>query len=209
MDAQSSIYPARGPLSADGNTGSTKMVSMKHLGIALSLVILVACSQRADLDDFIEGAGAVAIGMTESEVSKALNAQSEARKGNEVAWRLDKRSHPGSASGSFVNGYLSGIQFTADLSAPAPPRIDKAAADALSNKETALRAISHKLTIAEVEAAAGGRGRRASWVLTMGQGNTIRSISIWVWEINPGGKLLIVSEERGEAGQPYVRSMGQ
>jgi hypothetical protein len=58
----------------------------------------------------------------------------------------------------------------------------------------------------EVETAAGRRGRRASWALTMGQGNTTRTVSTWVWEVEPGGKLLIVSVEGGKASQPYVRT---
>jgi hypothetical protein len=191
-----------------------RVTAMKRFGAALCMVILTACgrasfqnSQRAGLEDFIEGANAVAIGMTEAEVSQALGAQPEVRKGNEVVWHLDNRTHPGYASGGFANGYLSGIEFKADLNSPAPPRIDKAAADALTNKEVALRAINKQLAIAEVMSTAGGRGRLASWVLTMGQGNSTRTISTWVWEINPGGKLLVVSEEGGKASQPDVRAM--
>jgi hypothetical protein len=191
------------------------VLAIKYFGATLGIALLIACgrtstqqSQRADLGDFIEGASTVAIGMSEAEVSRALRAEPELRKGNEVVWRLDKRAHPGFASAGFVNGYLSGVEFTASLESPPWPRIDKATADALTNNEVALRAIDNKLTIAEVLHAAGVRGRRAVWVLTMGQGNTTRTISTWAWEIDPGGKFLFVSEEAGKASQPYVRTMG-
>ena len=127
------------------------------------------------------------------------------RQNFDVAWQLEQRPHPGVAVGSFPNGYLTGIKFTARLDMPPPPRIDKSIADAVTKYDIVKRAIDGELTLREVEASAGVNGRLATWTLAMGQGRTTRSLSDWVWEINPGRKFLIVSEEDGRADRPYVR----
>jgi hypothetical protein len=157
----------------------------------------------------MEGATRVAIGMTESEVSRALGDEPSQRKGTDVAWRLEQGAHPGVAVGSFIDGHMTGITFTANLDTPAPLRIEKAAADALNTTDITQRSVDGRLTLAEIEAAVGARGRRLDWTLAMGQGRSTRSISHWVWEINPGGKVLIVSEEGGKASQPFVRTVNR
>jgi hypothetical protein len=109
--------------------------------------------------------------------------------------------------GSFPDGHLSGIQFTARLDPPIAPRITKATADSLTKYDVVVKAIAGKLTLAEVEGMAGKPGRWAAWTLTIGPGLSRRTISNWFWEIDPGGKVLIVTEEGGKAGQPYVREL--
>jgi hypothetical protein len=187
---------------------------MKTFVILIGLTTLFACSRGAShgatlagIEDVVDGASQVAIGMTDSEVSGALHVEPIERKGIEVAWRLEKGEHPGVAVGRFIDGYLNSIQFTARLDSPSPPRIDKQTAGALTKYDVVTRAIAGNLTLAEVEASIGKHGRRAIWTLAQGQNRTTRSISTWVWEINPGGKVLIVPEEDGKASQPYIREL--
>jgi hypothetical protein len=188
--------------------------AMKILLTVTGLVMLCACSRGASQqtaaiggEEIVDGAGKVSIGMTESEVSGALGAEPIEHKGIDVAWRLDQRPHPGAAVGSFPDGHLSGIHFTARLDPPIAPRITKATADTLTKYDVVVKAIAGKLTLAEVEAMAGKPGRLAMWTLTIGQGLSRRTIDAWFWEIDPGGKVLIVTEEGGKASQPYVREM--
>ncbi|MGZ8851679.1 MAG: hypothetical protein ACXW3E_15305, partial [Thermoanaerobaculia bacterium] len=54
---------------------------------------------------------------------------------------------------------------------------------------------------------AGSRGLRARWTLADVPGGAPLVVSTWVWEVEPGGRLLIVEDVNGLAGQPIVRTM--
>ncbi len=167
------------------------------------------------------GTGAVKLGMSEDEVGRALGGAPERRKEAEqtveAVWRLEG-AVPGSAVARFVGGPLVWIEFSAARpDVPPLPRVTRAAAEALSNGALARKAIQHvlrasdpALTMDDVLAAAGGTGRRVVWRLFRSEAEGApesAASSVWAWEVEPGGKVLLVDETSGEARQPTIRDL--
>jgi hypothetical protein len=169
----------------------------------------------------VAGTGAVKLGMSEDEVGRALGGAPERRKEAEqtveAVWRLEG-AVPGSAVARFVGGPLVWIEFSAARpDVPPLPRVTRAAAEALSNGALARKAIQHvlrasdpALTMDDVLAAAGGTGRRVVWRLFRSEAEGApesAASSVWAWEVEPGGKVLLVDETSGEARQPTIRDL--
>lgn len=173
-------------------------------------------SKARGLEDFVDGTGVVKLGMTEEEVVRALGTQPERRKENEpqrlveLGFRL-AGAVPGVAYASFVGGPLNQIEFALDrIDQPPLPRVSREAAQSLTQGALARKALDHNLEMSDVLEAAGKPGRRVAWKLlrsfASGSPHTV-TISTWFWEVEPGGKALIVVETDGTPGSPLTRDL--
>lgn len=173
-----------------------------------------AQSKAPGLEDLPAGTGVVKLGMTEEQVAGALGSLPERRreKGRETeaAYRI-AGAVPGTASAFFLGGPLMSIEFSlARLDDPPLPRVSKATAESLSLGPLALKAIHNELRMNDVVKAAGMAGRRVSWKLyrTFDAGKPgAGTRTTWLWEVEPGGKVLIVVESNGQLEQPFVRDL--
>lgn len=195
--------------------------------LCLVAVVLIACRKTsapptigvgdvpppAELDQYVSGAGNIRLGMTEQEVDAALGKKSTRRQdaaardgATDVAWDKIAGAHPGAAVGRFFDGKLTHIEF-----APATttmPRISADAARSLAESGSVVqRAVARTLRLSDVEAVTGSRGLRAQWSFSFHPPNRADVKSLWAWEVEPGGRALIVEEEQGLAGQPVVRDI--
>jgi hypothetical protein len=59
--------------------------------------------------------------------------------------------------------------------------------------------------MADIEAVVRVPGCRASWTIMSGSGSPTRVSSQWLWEVDPGDRVLFVREDDGTAGQPVIR----
>jgi hypothetical protein len=172
----------------------------------------IGVPSAAELEGYVTGAGAVELGMTESEVSAALGKKPTRRQDAtspgapaEMAWDNLEGARPGFAAGQFHEGRLARIEF-----APAKralPRVDQAAVDSLTTADVVRRSVARTLRMADIEAVTRVPGFRATLAIASGFGVKTTVYSRWFWEIEPGGKVLYVDDEDGFAGQPVVRSM--
>ena len=167
--------------------------------------------RSAELDQYVSGAGNVRLGMTEDEVTSALGVKPARRLDamssdgiTEVAWDNIGGTHPGAAVGRFIGGKLTQIDFA--TAKTAMPRISSDVASSLERAEIVQRAVAHTLRLEDIEAVTGSRGLRARWTL-IELSNHPNVRSVWAWEVEPGGKALVVEEENGLAGQPVVRDL--
>jgi hypothetical protein len=162
----------------------------------------------AELEAYVSGAGAVRLGMTESEVTEALGSKPSRRDNalspaKDVAWDGLKGPRPGAALGRFQDGRLLSIEF-----APAEqvyPRLDYATADSVTQADYVRRSVDRTLRLADIEAVTGVPGYRASWTVMSGFGSPTRVRSRWMWDVDPGDRVLYVEELDGLAGQPVIR----
>jgi hypothetical protein len=160
-----------------------------------------------ELEAYVSGAGAVRLGMSESEVTEALGKKPSRRQDRgdtaDVAWDDLKGPRPGAALGSFREGRLLRIEFAPAM--PVLPRVDYATADSLTRADIVRGSVDRTLRIADIEAVTRVPGYRATWAIASGFGVKTTVTSRWLWEIEPGGKVLFVDEEDGYAGQPVIR----
>jgi hypothetical protein len=163
-----------------------------------------------DLEAYVSGAGEVRLGMTESEVTDALGSKPSRRDdanspgaSTDVAWDALEGPRPGAALGRFVEGRLFSIQFAPR--APVLPRLDHATADSVTGADYVRRSVARTLTMADIEAVVRVPGCRASWTIMSGSGSPTRVSSQWLWEVDPGDRVLFVREDDGTAGQPVIR----
>jgi hypothetical protein len=163
-----------------------------------------------ELDQFVSGAGGVRLAMTEDEVSGALGARplrrSDATSRGEavdVAWDNIGGAHPGAALGHFVAGKLFAIEFA--TASKAMPRISADVARSLESGDVVRRSVARTLRIEDVERATGSRGLRVRWIISHRPPDRANVMSVWAWEVEPGGRALVVKDENGLAGQPIVR----
>ncbi len=171
-------------------------------------------SKARGLENFVEGTGAVKLGMTEEEVVRALGTRPERRKENERLVELGFRlagAVPGVAYASFVGGPMNQIEFAlARVDQPPLPRVSKEAAQSLTQGALAHKAIDHNLEMSDVLEATGKPGRLATWKLLRrfdgGNPRTATSTT-WFWEVEPGGKALIVIETDGKLDAPITRDL--
>lgn len=159
----------------------------------------------AELDAYVSGAGRVHLGMTEGEVSAALDRQPTQRRDGDVAWEGIGGERPGSALGQFVDGRLKRIEYVPSPW-PALPRVSRAAADSLLTGEYARRSYERTLGMSDIEAVTGAPGYRMSWFIDGRTGPTAVG-SRWIWEVEPGKVLYVAEEPDGTASQPVVRDM--
>jgi hypothetical protein len=166
----------------------------------------------AELDQFVSGAGGVRLTMTEAEVSAALGVRPARREDatsqdgvTKVAWDNIGGAHPGAALGDFVAGKLFRIEFA--TASTAMPRISRDAAQALERADVVRRSVARTLRMEDIEAVTGSRGLRARWIFGLRPPDRANVMSIWTWEVEPGGRVLVVDEENGLAGQPVVRDL--
>jgi hypothetical protein len=163
-----------------------------------------------ELEAYVSGAGAVRLGRTESEVTGALGRNPSRRNdaqspgaSTDVAWDHLPGPRPGAALGRFRDGRLLSIEF-----APAAqdyPRLDYATADAVTQADYVRRAVARTLRMADIEAVTRVPGYRATWAIMSGFGSPTRVTSRWMWEVDPGDRVLYVEEVDGLAGQPVIR----
>jgi len=166
----------------------------------------------AELDQYVSGAGNVRLVMTEDEVSSALDVKPTRRRDasssdgvTEVAWDNISGPHPGAAVGRFTAGKLTQIEFaTASM---AMPRISRDVARSLESADVVRRSVEHTLRLEDIQATTGSHGLRARWIFTHRPPDRAGVMSLWVWEVEPGGRALVVEEENGLAGQPVVRDL--
>jgi hypothetical protein len=164
----------------------------------------------AELDQYVTGAGGIRLAMSEEEVTDALGTKPARRREalsqdgiTEVAWDNIDGPHPGHAAGGFVAGKLIWITFaTASTSLP---RVGRDAASSLLTGAVAQRSVARTLRLEDVEAVTGSRGLRARWTFTHRPPDRADIASVWVWEVEPGGRMLSVEERDGLAGQPVER----
>jgi hypothetical protein len=195
--------------------------------LAVGLLTALACAKQAaptriasgdvpsaaELEQFVSGAGNVRLMMTEKEVSSALGTKptqrQEAMSSDEesvVVWGTITGPHPGAALGRFAAGRLRQIEF--GTASTAMPRIGRDVAASLESAEIVRRSVARTLRLADIEAATGSRGLRARWTFTHWPPDRANVMSVWVWEIEPGGRALVVEEEGdGAVGQPVVRDL--
>jgi hypothetical protein len=166
----------------------------------------------AELEAFVSHAGNVRLTMTEQEVRSALGTKPTRRQEamssdgeSVVVWDTITGPHPGAALGRFVAGRLRQIEFA--TASTAMPRIGRDVAASLESAETVRRSVAGTLRIADIEAATGSRGLRARWTFTHWPPDRAKITSVWLWEIEPGGRVLMVDEYDGLAGQPVVRDL--
>lgn len=161
----------------------------------------------AELEAYVSGAGTVRLGMTESEVTRALGSKPSRRKdgGNtaDVAWDDLQGPRPGHALGHFRDDRLYAIEFAP--AAQVYPRLDHATAAAVTQPDYVRRSVARTLTMAEIEAVTRVPGYRASWTVMSGFGAPTSVSSRWFWEVDPGNRVLYVEELDGLAGQPVIR----
>jgi hypothetical protein len=161
----------------------------------------------AELEAYVSGAGRVRLGMTESEVTKALGRKPSRRKDGEgtadVAWDDLPGPRPGHALGNFRDDRLYGIEFAP--AAQVYPRLDYATAETVTQADYVRRSVDRTLLMADIEAVTGVPGYRASWTVMSGFGSPTRVRSRWLWEVDPGDRVLYVDELDGLAGQPVIR----
>lgn len=161
----------------------------------------------AELEAYVSGAGTVRLGMTESEVTKALGRKASRRKDGgdtaDVAWDDLPGPRPGHALGNFRDDRLYSIEF-----APVEqvyPRLDYATAAAVTQPDYVRRSVAGTLRMADIEAVTRVPGYRASWTVMSGFGSPTRVRSRWFWEVDPGNRVLYVEELDGLADQPVIR----
>jgi hypothetical protein len=123
----------------------------------------------------------------------------------EVAWDNIAGPHPGAALGRFAAGRLSQIEFA--TATAAMPRISPEVARSLESADVVRRSVARTLRLEDVEAATGSHGLRARWIFTHRPPNRADVMSMWLWEVEPGGRALVVEVENGLAGQPVVRDL--
>ena len=164
----------------------------------------------AEWSAFVSNAGRVRLGMTEKEVNEALGKGATRREEAQspgaaahVAWDDIGGENPGAALGTFLHGKLVRIEFA--TAKTAMPHVSREAASSLQSAETVRRSVARTLRMSDVEAVTGSRGLRARWSIGENPGGDPHISSKWVWEVEPGGELLIVDEEDGFAGQPVTR----
>jgi hypothetical protein len=165
-----------------------------------------------ELDAYVTGAGRVHLGMTESEVSDALGKKPARRDdamspgaSTDVAWDGLEGARPGAALGRFLDGRLVRIEF-----APASsvfPRIDRAVAAAVTSADFVRASVARTLQMADIEAVTRTPAHRRAWIIGRGNDGKTTVGSRWIWEVEPGGKALLVEEADGLAGQPHIRSL--
>ena len=164
---------------------------------------------EAELDAYLTGAGGVHLGMSESEVSDAFDAKARRLRERlrgvplDVVWESIGGPHPGAAIGMFVDDRLVRIEFVPRR--PDLPRISQAAADTLLTAEIVQRSVDRTLRMTDIEAAV-GPGYRATWFID-GRGGPTRVGSQWLWEVEPGGKALIVLVVGDDVDQPVIRPL--
>jgi hypothetical protein len=162
------------------------------------------------LEAYVTGAGAVRLGMTESEVTSALGKEPSRRDdaqspgaSTDVAWDDLQGPRPGAALGRFQDGRLFSIEFAP--SAQLYPLLDHATAASVTRADYVRRSVARTLRMADIEAVTGVPGYRASWTITSGFGTPTRVKSRWMWDVDPGDRVLYVEEIDGLAGQPVIR----
>jgi hypothetical protein len=163
------------------------------------------------LEDYVTGAGAVRLGMTESEVSEALGKKPSRRDdalspgaSTDVAWDDLQGPRPGAALGRFRDDRLYSIEFAP--ASPVPPRLDSATANSVTKADYVRRSVARTLRMADIEAVTRVPGYRASWTIMSGFGSPTRVKSRWLWEVDPGDRFLVVDELDGLAHQPVIRA---
>jgi hypothetical protein len=161
----------------------------------------------AELEAYVSGAGAVRLGMTESEVTSALGRKPGRRhdegKDADVAWDDLKGPRPGYALGKFRADRLYSIEFAP--AAQVYPRLDHATADSVTQADYVRRSVARTLRMADIEAVTRVPGYRASWTVMSGFGAPTRVRSRWLWEVDPGDSVLVVDELDALAEQPVIR----
>jgi len=164
-----------------------------------------------ELEAYVSGAGAVRLGMTESEVTEALGSKPSRRQdakspgaSTDVAWDGLQGPRPGAALGRFVENRLVSIEFAP--TAPVLPRLDYATAHSVTGADYVRRSVARTLRMADIEAVTRVPGYRASWTIMSGFGSPTRVSSRWMWEVDPGDRVLYVPELDGVAGQPVIRN---
>ncbi|MFI5007998.1 MAG: hypothetical protein ACHQKZ_11185 [Solirubrobacterales bacterium] len=163
-----------------------------------------------ELEAYVSGAGAVRLGMTESEVTEALGKKPSRRDdaqspgaSTDLAWDKLEGPRPGAALGRFSDGRLQSIEFAP--AAQAYPRLDYATAASVTQADYVRRSVARTLRVADIEAVTLVPGYRASWTVMTGFGSPTRVSSRWMWEVDPGDRVLYVEELDGLAGQPVIR----
>lgn len=167
-----------------------------------------------ELDAYVSGAGAVHLGMTEADVTQALGKKPSRRDdaqspgaATDVAWDNLAGPQPGAALGRFRDDRLYSIDFAP--AAQVYPRLDYATADAVTRADYVRRSVARTLRMADIESVTRGPGYRASWAVMSGFGTPTRVQSKWMWEVDPGDRILYVEELDGRAGQPVIRNKCQ
>ena len=109
------------------------------------------------LEAYVSGAGALRLGMTESEVTEALGRAPSRRQdaqssgaSTDVAWDDLQGPRPGAALGRFIDDRLISIEFAP--AAPALPRLDYATADSVTRADYVRRSVARTLRMADIEA---------------------------------------------------------
>jgi hypothetical protein len=161
----------------------------------------------AELEAYMSGAGAVRLGMSESEVTRALGSKPSRRQDGgdtaDVAWDALKGPRPGAALGKFREDKLYSIEFAP--AAQVYPRLDYATADSVTAPDYVRRSVARTLRMADIEAVTRVPGYRASWTVMSGFGTPTRVMSRWMWDVDPGNRVLYVEETDGLAHQPVIR----
>jgi hypothetical protein len=164
-----------------------------------------------ELEAYVTGAGAVRLGMTEREVTLALGRKPSRRDdamspgaSTDVAWDDLQGLRPGAALGRFLDDRLQSIEFAP--ASPALPRLDYATANSVTLPDYVRRSVAGTLRMADIEAVTRVPGYRASWAIMTGFGTPTRVKSRWLWEVDPGDRLLLVEELDGLAHQPVIRT---
>ncbi|MEO8433160.1 MAG: hypothetical protein ABI592_16775 [Acidobacteriota bacterium] len=193
----------------------SRAVVLLALGVAVAACRASGSPSRArGLESFVDGTGAVRLGMTEEDVVRALGTRPERRKETERLVELGFRLHgavPGVAYATFLGGPLTQIEFAlARVDQPPLPRVSREAARSLTQGALARKALDHDLGMSDVLKATGKPGRLAAWKLFQRfDGGNPRSATstTWFWEVEPGGKALIVVETDGKLDAPFTRDL--
>jgi hypothetical protein len=163
-----------------------------------------------ELEAYVSGAGRVRLGMTEAEVTEALGKRPSRRQdamsqgaSTDVAWDALEGPRPGAALGRFVDDHLISIELAP--AAQVYPRLDFATASSVTAPDYVRRSVARTLRMADIEAVTRVPGFRASWTVMSGYGSPTRVKSRWMWDVDPGNRVLYVEELDGQAGQPVIR----
>ena len=166
-----------------------------------------------ELDALVSGAGRLRIGMAQKEAMDALGEPSRQEnipweKVTQLFWENLRGAHPGRVTAGFRDGKLVHLEL---VPANRPlPRVDAAAAASLERAEVVQKAVSKQLRMPEIEGVTGKRGGQVRLSVVRGyldQPDRIVVARTWSWEVEPGGRALLVEERDDLAGQPITRKL--
>ena len=195
------------------------MIRSRFILVAFLLfTVAAACNKRGGSapKDFMDGASAVRLGMTEDEVAKTLGSKPTQRSENEqervvqAHWTVGGKV-PGTALAHFRGGPLVSIEFTASLDKVVLPSVAPEVGQQLTHPDVVIKSIEKRLTMGDVLAVTKVPGRLITWSLQRTFDEKLKPVEqvkqVWAWKVEPGGRALLVTETGDTVGQPIIRDL--